>query len=578
MLLVLAGILALSACKKDTPFVDPNPLVDVIRNFATVSTSVAGIVMDRNNQPIEGAAVTFGSSNTMTDENGAFKMDNVITMENAAYVRVFKEGYFDGSRKFFAFNNQRSNISIHLLEKTIQGTVDASGGNVTLPEGVKLDFPANAVKDSDGNLYNGTVQVAAQYLDPAANNIMQIMPGNLRGVTTENVEEGLTTYGMVAVELLTPSGDPLNVADGKTVQITMPVTSAQMSDAPTEIPLWYFDEDAGTWKEEGKATLQGNEYVGEVSHFTFWNCDVNWDLIYLDGKVLLEGAGLEGANVCLTIDGGTNWATACDFTNEMGAFTGQVPTNTTFTLNVYPPSFECGNAIYSQSIGPFTADVTLDDINILASTIQANYTHVTGTIVDCDNNPITNGYAKIKIGTAQYYAYTTDGSIDFTVLNCVGVTTIEIAAFDSDAAKQSETASFTFANDLDFGTLQACEQLDEFIIYEYDGVSISILENVAIYDSLGNGTGAQFLYGDGTNEYMSLSTNEGGLGTFPAVGFWTSQFGNNPTGIIGNDIMVTYTQYSTVVGGTVAGTFDGNVETQTGLIPVTGSFKAKREF
>ena len=84
--------------------------------------------------------------------------------------------------------------------------------------------------------------------------------------------------------------------------MSIPVGSTQTSSAPAEIPLWYFDETNGVWKEEGKATLQGNEYVGEVSHFTFWNCDISWDLIYLDGSVLLEGVNLEGAYVCLSFE------------------------------------------------------------------------------------------------------------------------------------------------------------------------------------------------------------------------------------------------------------------------------------
>ena len=275
-LLVIASMLVFASCKKDDPITTPP--VNNDRNFSQVITSVSGLVMNQNNQPVEGATITFGSKTTLTDGEGLFKIEDVMVMENQAFVKVDKDGYFHGSRTFFAYANEMEFVRITLLEKTIQGTVDASGGTVSTPEGVKLNFPANAVADANGNPYNGTVQVAAQYLDPSANDIFQIMPGSLRGVTEENNEEGLTTYGMVAVELIGSGGEQLNVADGKTVQLTMPVASAQQGSAPSEIPLWYFDEDQGIWKEEGKATLQGNVYVGEVAHFTFWNCDVNWDL------------------------------------------------------------------------------------------------------------------------------------------------------------------------------------------------------------------------------------------------------------------------------------------------------------
>jgi hypothetical protein len=35
--------------------------------------------------------------------------------------------------------------------------------------------------------------------------------------------------------------------------------------------LWSFDEAKGLWKEEGQAIKTGSNYVGDVSHFSFWN-------------------------------------------------------------------------------------------------------------------------------------------------------------------------------------------------------------------------------------------------------------------------------------------------------------------
>lgn len=581
ILFVLATMLVFASCKKDPVIIDDNPPpIDNIRNFINVNASVAGLVVDANNAPISDATVSFGTETTTTDVNGIFKFENVSVLENRAFVKVEKAGYFHGSRTFFAYANHRANVKVSLLEKTVQGTVGTSGGTVTTPEGVKLEFPANAIADAAGNPYTGTVEVAAQYLDPSADNILSIMPGDLRGITTDNVEEGLTTYGMVAVELLGSGGELLNVADGKTVQLTMPVGSAQTSSAPAEIPLWYFDETNGVWKEEGKAILQGDEYVGEVSHFTYWNCDINWDLIYLDGSVLLEGVELEGAYVCLTFDNNGWGSTACDVTNTAGIFSGQVPANTTFTLNVYAGAFNnCGDAIHSQEIGPFTTDVTLDPINIDPSTVADNSMTITGTLVDCDNNPVTNGYAKIKLGWAEYYAYTTDGTVDYTFTHCGTATDVEITAVDLDAFTQSDATTFTNGSTVDFGELQACISLAEYIIYEYDGSTINLTESISLFDSLGTGVGYHYLYGyDASQNSFSLEAIIDGTGTFDVLSFYFS----TPNGnfISGTDMTITVDNYSAAIGGTNSGTFAGTVTDPNGggTLPITGSWKAIREF
>ena len=578
MLLVLVGILAMTSCKKDpiTP-VDPNPPI-TNRIFNNINTSVTGVVLDRNNQAIEGALISFGQKTAMTDVNGVFKIDNATVKENRAFVTVSKDGYFHGSRTYFAYANQLSHVKIHLLEKTIQGTIGTSGGTVTTTEGVKLEFPADAVADANGNPYTGMVDVAVQYLDPTANDIGFIMPGDLRGVTADNVENGLTTYGMVAVELIGSGGEILNVADGKTVQLTMPVASGQASSAPAEIPLWHFDEAEGVWKEEGKATLQGSEYVGEVSHFSFWNCDINWDLVYINGTITLDGTALEGAGVSLSFTNSSGSFFAWDFTNASGVYSGQVPLNTTFTLNVYPPDFNCGSAVFTQEIGPFTADETVPTINIDGSTIPNNNITVTGMLETCDGNPVTNGYARIKIGSAEYYEYTTDGSIDFSLINCTGVTEVEVMVVDADAPTQSDPMLYTYSNSLDFGTIQACESLDEFITYEVNGMTTTLIQNIGIYDSLGTGTGYHNLYGSDNNQnYFSLGFVMDGIGTFDVLDGYIAGI-SNPNGGSVLDMTVTITEYSNVQGEKVGGTFTGTTDDGTGPVPITGSFKAIREF
>ena len=53
----------------------------------------------------------------------------------------------------------------------------------------------------------------------------------------------------------------------------------------------------------------------------------------------------------------------------------------------------------------------------------------------------------------------------------------------------------------------------------------------------------------------------------------------NPNGGTGDDISVTFSQYSEVEGETCIGTFTGDITTASGTSStITGSFKAIREF
>ena len=54
---------------------------------------------------------------------------------------------------------------------------------------------------------------------------------------------------MGAIEFLGSNGELFNVAEGKTVELTIPLGNDQLGSEPAEIPLWYFDE---TYKRPGR--------------------------------------------------------------------------------------------------------------------------------------------------------------------------------------------------------------------------------------------------------------------------------------------------------------------------------------
>jgi hypothetical protein len=47
-------------------------------------------------------------------------------------------------------------------------------------------------------------------------------------------------------------GEKVELAEGLPATLTFAVPASMKDQAPATIPLWYFDEDEGIWKEEGR--------------------------------------------------------------------------------------------------------------------------------------------------------------------------------------------------------------------------------------------------------------------------------------------------------------------------------------
>ncbi|RYY19638.1 MAG: hypothetical protein EOO04_21605, partial [Chitinophagaceae bacterium] len=272
------------SCKKD----DNNPHQPNLPDLQSrISSSVSGFVTDENNLPVQGATVQVGTNTASTDEYGYFSFTDVQVVKNAALVTVTHSGYFKGMRTYIAEAGKPVIVRIKLLPKTNLGTIDAAtGGSTTAVDGLKVELPANAVVDGSGAAYTGPVTVSAKWLNPEAADFAQIMPGDLRALNTSGEMRTLLSYGMAAVELTGSGGQTLQIADGKKSTVSFPLPSTLQGPAPASIPLWHFDEEKGLWIEEGSATKVGDKYVGEVSHFSFWNCDIPVDFIQFNLTVL----------------------------------------------------------------------------------------------------------------------------------------------------------------------------------------------------------------------------------------------------------------------------------------------------
>lgn len=554
LLCVMFAVLLLTACKKNDA---PRP---EFPDFETkVNINLNGVVLDENNNVVQGATVKAGNQTTVTDDYGLFSFTNVQVVKNAAVVTVTHSGYFPGIRTFIAEAGKPAEVRIKLLPKTVIGTIDAAaGGTATDANGLSVALPPNGVKTAAGADYNGTVTVVARWINPASDDISLTMPGDLRALNTSGELRTLLTYGMAAVELLGNGGELLQVADGKTSTLTMPLPASLQSGAPSTIPLWHFDEEKGLWIEDGFATKNGDRYVGEVSHYSFWNCDLPQQYVQLN-LTLVDTGGIPVpyARVKLTMTNSPFTATN-GYTNAQGYVSGAVPANTDLVMEVYT-GLSCGLPVYTQNVAGSGSNILLGTITLPATQTA----HISGTLTDCSMMPVTNGQVIITIGgIPQRYAVDNSGAFSFSMPLCANNTLVTLVGEDMNAMQQSMPITHTLvAGSNSLGNIQACGvTTSEFFTFTVDGSHYSYTAPVDSIFMSGNGTNNQFIVGasrmpTGGWIYLTVDNNGIGVGSTQQVhAVYTSHI-NDSTLLLTPPNLVTITEYGNV-GEFITGNFN----------------------
>jgi hypothetical protein len=468
-LVFISLILVLSCESDDTPSTPPQNQgpdpTTFAQNFGNeISRDFLGTVVDTNNDPIENVMISIGSSTAMTDSNGVFIINNATVNQRFGYIKAEKAGYIHASRSVVPTSGTNK-VRIMMLAETVTGTTSSGmQETISLPGGASVDLEGAYVKP-DGGLYSGSVNVIMHHLDPVDENMQDQMPGMLYAANSDNEERMLQTFGMLAVELRGENGEDLNIAEGSTAEIKVPLDPSLMTDAPPSIPLWYFDETNGYWVEEGVALLIGNEYIGTVTHFSFWNCDIPTEYIDLCVTVVTEdGNPVANSQVTLT---STNFGTGTGYTNENGETCGLVPSNESLELNVYSYDI-CGDSpLHTETTGPFTEDssitVTLmESPNIISET-------VTGTFNTCSDNPVTDGYINLRYGNQNFIDVISDGDFEINLLRCNADNTFGLKAYDFVNVQETDSLTYTFTTPVtNLGTIQSCNTVEEFITYQVD--------------------------------------------------------------------------------------------------------------
>lgn len=561
--LLLLGLLTFS-CTKDDAIVDER-----VPAYYPVQSKTVGRVLDQNGTPIADASVELNGFTAATNSLGLFKFDKMELNGAGTNITVRKLGYFNAFRTFIPNIPTISSITVYMIERPVSGSfAHNTGGTISVNGGGSVTFLPNSVVTSSGATYTGQVVVSAYWIDPTDVNALSVMPGDLRGYSLEGDQVQLATYGMMVVELESPNGEPLNLGNGMTATLTFPVGPNLLSSAPAVIPLWSFNETTGYWEEEGTADIVGTNYVAEVSHFSWWNCDAPFPVIDFELCILTpQGDPVSGAIASITITSGNlsgRPLTTQGWTNSNGKVFGKIPINETLGISILvgDSDAQCDfTEVYSGTIGPFSQP-SMTSINV-DSNLDARTVNLIGNFVNCDGDPITDGAVITSINDTAI-PINPDGTVSAALVSCADE--VEIIAYDFETLKQSSISVYSTlsnTNNILIDDFAVCDNLDEYITIQYEGID-ETFPLPALWSIKGFDISATL---DNSSIQLSWFTPD-----FGDLNYSNQNLSEN----LGGVVEVTVTSSVDYLEGSYAGDVTKISNGQsTGLVNVTGDFRVK---
>ena len=549
-------------------------------NPTPVQGNVTGKVIDNNNNAVAGATVRAGSNTTATDSRGLFRFNNIQLDKFSAVITVEKAGFFKGYRVFSASANNTNFVKLRLVPKSLIGSIDAAnGGSVTLPDNSKITLPASGVvAKATSQSYTGSVKVYAAVIDPTSADISQVVPGSFQGTDANNNRVILKSFGMLAVELEGNSAEQLQIAPGKTAKLRFTIPSSLRSTAPATIPLWSVDETTGLWKQEGSANKGTDYYEGDVSHFSFWNCDISSQTVFLEMTIVTAEGPLSHVQVKLTRPNGSS---SYGYTDSSGHVGGQVPKNEALTLEVLNT---CNQPIYTQNVGPFSTTTNLGTITVTLSPV--NTLQITGSAVNCSNQPVTSGNVLVYFEGHLYNRPISNGNFSLTITRCSNSTAaVEIVAVDNVANQQSSSpwTGTASTGTINTGTISACgTSSTSFINYSVDGSNYTLNstnpdDSISTYGASGtnqNSTMVSAFKISQPNMNISFFTQGATVGTFPLQYLEVNQY--DSVSIV-TPFNINITTYG-LPGQFIEGNFTGQIRelVNNNLHTISATFRVRR--
>ena len=148
----------------------------------------------------------------------------------------------------------------------------------------------------------------------------------------------------------------------------------------------------------------------------------------------------------------TGYGTRGGFTDSTGFASGLLPKGQNLLMQVMT---ECGTMIGGFNVGPAVADVNLGTVTV---NIQNAELTLTGTVVNCSNNPVGSGYVSVVLDGLNYRAAVANGFFTLPISRCfLSTDPVQLLAVDlSDNQQSTVTTISADTGTVNVGQLTAC--------------------------------------------------------------------------------------------------------------------------
>lgn len=441
-----------ASCEKSDTEISPT---DGLRTLSSnkVEATVGGQVLDQNDEPVSGAQVFVGEFSTYTNEEGFFLFSSLELPEQGANLRLKVPGYFPYATWLYPGPQSKEFVDVKLLELEVVDRFSAGAGTQFQRGVLSVTLPPNGYIFENGDPYAGEVSLALVWLDAADPLARQQLPGSMLGFTTEAEFAALLQTGVLGVELYATDGQELQLAAGKTANLSLPLPEAFQGGVQSERSLWYLDESTGLWQEEGTARWENGVYEATVSHFTFWCCSPSYPAVLLSGRLQTAlGEAVPFRSISMEvlptglIEGGVR-------SRADGSFSGFAPVDEQLRMIIWDA---CGEVAFSEDLGSFSQNTNIGTFTV----DNDQYYQYTGQALDCSGGPLENAFVTASWnGQNQTILSDAAGNFRGGMYLCTGTTNapFEIRMADVNAGLISDWLSQELAQNMDVGPQVVCE-------------------------------------------------------------------------------------------------------------------------